>query len=506
MFKKLWPAEFILEGKDQIRGWFNLLLVASMVSMGKHSYKACYMHGFVQDAQGRKMSKSLGNVISPYEVIDKDCADALRYYMIGGANPGLDMNYNIEDTQIKNKNLNILWNLHNYLIDYSRDISVNPSRIKAADLSIEERYIISKLNSAIENITLLFNEYKLNEMPLVVEELFLELSRTYIQLTRDKASTGSIEDKKAVLYAIFEVLLGCLKLFAPVAPFITEAIYQNLNKEFELKEESIHLYEWPVSETKLVDKKLEENMNIVSSIVQNALALREKIQLGIRWPLKEIVVVSSDKKSADAVEKLMPVIRLQLNVKEVKLKDKLDGVSSSVKADFKQIGPDFGKKAPKIIAKLALDSAESILEHIEKEGKYEIDIDGEKINIVREHLIVTREIPYPYEEASFKGGLVYLNKERTDELEAEGYAREVMRRIQASRKEAGLQKSDRISLFLKVDEDLREMLDKWEKQIQEKVGAEKIKISSELGPAKKYKNNSKEKVKGKEFEIWFDKV
>ena len=330
LFKKLWPAEFILEGKDQIRGWFNLLLVASMVSMGKHSYKACYMHGFVQDATGRKMSKSLGNVISPYEVIDSYGADTLRHYMIGSTNPGLDINYNMEDAKIKNRNLNILWNLHKYLIDYSKDLGVNPSKIRAVDSSIEENYIISKLNSAIEKTTLLFNEYKLNEAPWAAEELFLDLSRTYIQLTRDKASIGSDDDKKAVLYTVFNVLLGCLKLFAPIAPFITEAIYQNLRKEFDLKEESIHLLGWPVSETKSVDKKLEENMGIISSIVQNALAAREKIQLGIRWPLKEIVVVSSDKKAVDAVEKLMPIIKLQLNVKDVIVKDHLEGVKSVV--------------------------------------------------------------------------------------------------------------------------------------------------------------------------------
>ena len=505
LFKKLWPAEFILEGKDQIRGWFNLLLVASMVSMGKHSYKACYMHGFVQDATGRKMSKSLGNVISPYEVIDSYGADTLRHYMIGSTNPGLDINYNMEDAKIKNRNLNILWNLHKYLIDYSKDLGVNPSKIRAVDSSIEENYIISKLNSAIEKTTLLFNEYKLNEAPWAAEELFLDLSRTYIQLTRDKASIGSDDDKKAVLYTVFNVLLGCLKLFAPIAPFITEAIYQNLRKEFDLKEESIHLLGWPVSETKSVDKKLEENMGIISSIVQNALAAREKIQLGIRWPLKEIVVVSSDKKAVDAVEKLMPIIKLQLNVKDVIVKDQLEGVRSVVKADYRQIGPDFGNKAPKIIAKLSSESAETILRHIGKDGKYEIKIDSEKINIVKEHLIVTREVPYPYEEVSFKGGLLYLNKEMTDELEAEGFAREVMRRVQALRKKAELQKSDRISLFLKTDEELKEMLGKWEKQIKEKVGAEKIKIDS-LGPAKKHNFSSKEKVKGKEIEIWFDKV
>ncbi|GAG40745.1 unnamed protein product, partial [marine sediment metagenome] len=162
LFKKLWPPDFILEGKDQIRGWFNLLLVASMVSMNKHSYKACYMHGFVQDAEGRKMSKSLGNIISPYEVIDKFGADTLRYYMIGGANAGLDINYNMEDTKIKHKNLTVLWNIHKYLIDLVKNSSIDLRKLKIdkKKASIEEKYIISKLNSTIKKATELFEKYK----------------------------------------------------------------------------------------------------------------------------------------------------------------------------------------------------------------------------------------------------------------------------------------------------------------------------------------------------------
>ncbi len=505
LFKKLWPADFILEGKDQIRGWFNMLFVASIVSMQKPSYKAVYMHGFVQDAQGRKMSKSLGNIISPYEVIDKYGADTLRYYMIGGTKPGIDINYNFDDMRIKHKNLMILWNLHRFVIDLANNLKVNPSKLKVNKFDLEEKYILSKLNTAIRKTTKLFDEYKLDEIPWIIEDLFLELSRTYIQLTREKVSLGSKKEKETVLYTVYNVLLETLKLFAPIAPFITEFIYQNLRKEFKLKEESIHLYKWPDYDEKFIDKELELNMGIVEQTLQSILACREKIQLGVRWPLKEAIIVTKDEKAVKAIEKFEDIIKVQANLKEIKIQETMLGIKLSVKADYKQINPDFKELAPKIIAKLSIDSPETILKHLEKEGKYEFKVNGKNVAIVKEHLIVKRDVPMPYQEAEFRQGFIYLNKELTPELEAEGFSREVMRRVQALRKKSGLEKKDKIVLFIKTDEELVEMLQKFEEQIKEKVGADKLKIS-QVDPSKKHKFKSKEKVKEKSFELFFDKV
>jgi len=291
-FKKYFPADFILEGKDQIRGWFNLLHVASILSMGKRSFNAAYMHGFINDAKGRKMSKSLGNYILPEEVIGKYGADTLRYYMISGANPGLDLNYNFDDMKVKYRNLTILWNLHNYVIDLAKNANINPKELKNIEKNLfyfdEEKYIFSKLNSTIRKITKLYDDYKLNEIPLLIEDLFLALSRIYIQLTRNK-SIG--DHKKVVLYTVYNVLMGCLKLFAPTAPFTTEKIYQNLKGEFKLKEESIHLFDWPKCDEILINKELENEMDTISDVVQIILSLREKVQQGIRWPLQEVIIV-----------------------------------------------------------------------------------------------------------------------------------------------------------------------------------------------------------------------
>jgi len=509
LFNDMFPADFILEGKDQIRGWFNLLMVASNLAFDKPSFKSVYMHGFVQDSQGRKMSKSLGNYILPDEVIKDYGADTLRYYMIGGANPGIDLNYNFDDVKLKHKNMFVFWNLHSFIIDMANNVGKNPAnidgKIAETQFSIEERYIISKLNSTIAEITELFEKYKLNEVPIKAEELLMQLSRTYIQLIRDKASVGTKEEKETILYTIYKVFTEGLKMFAPVAPFITEQMYLNFKEEFGLKEESIHLFDWPKANEKLINKDVEADMETTNHVVQSILAAREKVQLGVRWPLKEVIIVTKDEKISNSIEKMSEIIKTQTNVKDIKIQKMLKGLTSKVKAEFGKLGPLYGEQTPQIIAKLSTESAETILDSIAKKNKFEVTINGKKLAILKDHLIIEREVPEPYTETEFRGGLVYINSERNEELDAEGFAREIMRRVQSLRKTEGLEKPDRIVLFVKIDEDLEPMLQKWADPIAEKCGADKIKIASE-NPARKHKSQSKEKVKSKEFEIFFDKL
>jgi len=507
-FKKYFPADFILEGKDQIRGWFNLLHITSILALGKRSFNAAYMHGFINDASGRKMSKSLGNYILPEEVVNKYGADTLRYYTISGANPGLDLNYNFDDMKVRYRNLTVLWNLHNYVIDLAKNANLNPKELKNIEDDFfymdEERYIISKLNSTIKKITELYDNYKLNEAPLLVEDLFLALSRNYIQFTRNK-SIG--DHKKVVLYTVYKVFMECLKLFTPTAPFITEKIYQNLKKEFNLEKESIHHFEWPKYDEKLVNKELESDMDTISDVTQVILSLREKIQMGVRWPLQETIVVTKDEKTLKAVEKLKDIIKKQTNIRELNVQHSLPDIKVNIKANYSKLGPDFGKKSPQIIAKLTSENPETILAQIAKEGKFPIKIGKEKINIVKAHLNVTREVPSPYVEGSFKNGFIYLNKEVSGDLEVEGYVRELTRRIQELRKKAGLQKKDRIPIeIITDDKELeKELNKKWIVPMAKIVGASDLKISIEK-PSKKHKFTSIEKVRDKKFELFLEKV
>ncbi|MFC1800875.1 isoleucine--tRNA ligase [Nanoarchaeota archaeon] len=506
-FEKFFPVDFILEATEQVRLWFSMLSICSQLGFDKNCFKNVYMHGMLLGVDGQKMSKSLGNIISPYELIDKHGADAMRYYVCS-VNAGQEMRFSWDELALKERHLNVLWNVHKLLISLAKENSVNPFQLGpdlAQDLfSLEEKYIMSRLNQTIKKVTSLFDEYRLDETISPIEGLFLDLSRTYIQMVREKSAVGSKIDKNVVLYTVARVLFETLKMFAPICPFITEAMFLNLKSEFDLKEESIHHWKWPVSDDSLIDSELEVQMDVAGSVIQGVLNAREKVGRGLRWPCKEIVVVSSDENVREAVTAMKDIIKNQTNVKAVVVKNEMEGVSEKIKSDYAKLGPAFGALAPKIIAKLAMESPQTILNKVNNHG-YKFEIDGQEVCITKDHLMVEKDIPYPYKEAEFKHGFVYLNQEVTDELEAEGYARELMRRVQQLRKKAGLEKIDSIVLFIGVNEDMVSMLENFEEDIKLKCGASKIKISN-LGPARNHEHHSKEKLKGEEFDLWFDKV
>jgi isoleucyl-tRNA synthetase len=507
LFDNLFPAEFILEGKDQIRGWFNLLMVAGVVAFGRQSYKNVYMHGYIQDAMGRKMSKSLGNYIEPAEVVDKYGADTFRFYTIGAANPGLDLNYNHEDAKLKYKNLLILWNIHNFLLDLAKTIGKNPADFDAKIIetlfSDEEKYIFSKLNSAITAVTEKMESYRINEVPALIEELFLELSRTYVQLVRDKAAIGSENDKEVVLYTIYNVLLEAMKLFAPVAPFITEQMYQDLRKAFKLPEESIHLFQWPSADKKKIDTELELAMQSAGKIIEASLAAREKAKLSLRWPVKCIYVVSENDALLKQVRALDSIIKTQTNSKDIISGKAFADIKEIVRANQGALGKAFGHRAPQIIGKLAEESHASILKSIAKDKKFTLKIGSETVELNENHIIIERQVPGHIAAMEAKDCMIYLDTTRTPELDAEGFAREIMRNVQSLRKEAGLDKRNQISLVILADKQFIGMLQPWEDAIKEKVGAKQLKLTDQP-LARKHAHSSEQKVKDKKFTIAFD--
>jgi len=503
LFKQLYPADFILEGKDQIRGWFNLLHVASMVAFGKPAFKAVYMHGFVQDALGRKMSKSLGNQVEPEEVVSQWGADALRYYQIGASLPGLDQNYNHEDIKLKYKNMLVLWNVHNYVIDMAKLLGVTKISPKLENLDTPEKYILSKLNTTIKDVTKAFDTHHLNEIPWLIEDLYLELSRTYIQLVRDKAATGTDEEKVAVLETLYRVLMDTLALLAPIMPFITEQMYQDLRQAFGLKDESVHLLRWPHYDQNLIDSTLEKHFRIAGNVMQAALFAREKIKLGVRWPVKGVIVVTTAQEVADAVKNLGHVIRTQVNVKEVLAQDSLPEVREDVHPNAAIIGREFKQNAPAILGALHKEHAQKVYGDIKMHGKHELKLPQGAFTLAPQHFQVTRAVPGHLIEIPFSNGIVYLDKEITPELEAEGYAREVTRRIQDARKKSGLEKKDVIDLHIEAQPTLIMMLEKWNEHIREKVNARHVKIEL-LPPVKQHKFRSTEQVKDEIFSLHFD--
>lgn len=506
-FDNLWPADFILEASEQVRLWYSMLNICSMIAFGKKCYDAVYSHGMILDWQGMKMSKSIGNIVSPYEVIDKYSADILRYYM-NETTAGENINFNWESVKIKQRNLTVLWNIHKLIINLAQELGVNPAVLEPREnlFGVEEKYVFSRLNNTIKEVTGLFESYNIDKTITLIEKLFLDLSRTYIQLTRDKASVGTPEEKEVVLYTTYTVLFETMKMFTAIVPFICEKMYLNFRDAFGLPEKSINLMSWPEDDEDLVDEEVEKNMANVALVIQSVLSAREKAGLGVRWPVKSAEVVSKDEGIRLAAEAMDAVIMRQTNVKDINAHRDFPLIKKTVRLKIDALKESFGKElVPKIIAKFGTESPKKILDGLEKKGKADMTVEAQNIALMPAHFIIDREVPDNLIEVEVKGGFIYLDKTRTDELEAEGYAREVMRRVQAARKDAGLQKKDVISLCLKVDDALAKMLEPWTKQIKEKVGAAGIKIGSG-DPAKKTEFSAEDTIKGKVLGIFFDKI
>ncbi|MCD6575611.1 MAG: isoleucine--tRNA ligase [Nanoarchaeota archaeon] len=494
LMEKYWPADFILEAKEQIRGWFNLLFDTAGVTGLGIPFTNAYMTGWVNDAQGRKMSKSLGNIIDPYEVVGKYGTDTVRFYMMGAAQPGVDMNYNHKDIAVKFRNLSILWNIHNFLIDF---VKTNKLKIpKNPNLGLEEKYILSRTHSTLKKVTELYDEYRLNEIPWEIEKLFLDISRVYIKSIRDKAAMGTKEEKEAIAYTLFESLITTLKMFGTVAPFICEKMYQNLRKVFGLKPISIQLFEWPEPNEELIDEKIEKTIEIANEVITAILSIRDKKGIGVRWPLSKVLIITP---YSEYVKTAKEIILKQCNLKDIEFIEKEPSwVKLQVKVNHGKMAKKFKEKVPKIVGTLIQMSPEAVRKALSESGKVLLEVDGEKYELTPEEIYIEEELPDNWGSAEIDHGKVYLSLEQNKELLSEGFAREIARRIQDLRKELKLQKTDKAKAKVLVDEELKEMLEKYIPDVEKRTGTT-IEILTKGNINEKA--NVKVKVKNKEIVV-----
>lgn len=489
LFEKYYPADFIIEGKDQIRGWFNLLMVASTLAFGKPAFKNVCMHGFITDVEGEKMSKSLGNIITPGEITEKYGADTLRYF-VTEITAGEDMSFSWDEIKLKHKNLMILWNLHNFIVDFQSNNDLKLVVPKTLDK--EEEYILSRLHSTIQDVTSSLENYHFDNVTHKIEELYMDLSRAYIQLIREKSVVGSELEKEAILYALFEVYINVLKMFSIVCPFIIEKIYLNLKEvsALELDKESIHDYDWPKFDSEKINPDIEKGMRLAQDVMQAILSGRDKLNMGVRWPLAECIIDTSDKELIKAVDDLKGLIMQQVNVKNITFKS-LD-VELKIKPNFKNLGKDFGNNTAKVIELINANASE-IASRVKSNKAFNIG----GFEITTNHVLIEKICPQEYVLSEMNGASVYLDKRVSSKLESEGFAREVIRRTQQLRKDSGLNKKDIISLFIDGEVDIS----KFDSTIKEKVGAKTV--SYEKFDSKT--NSAEEKIKGKLFRIEFEK-
>ena len=445
LFERFFPADFITEGKDQIRGWFNLLLVASVIGFDDISFRACYMTGFINDALGRKMSKSLGNVISPYEVIEKYGADNLRYYIVGGANPGEDLNYNFEDIDVKKKNLTVLFNLIELLKGYCSDEGITQiENLTSADFESADnisKAMISLTQKTIRNVTEMFDSFRINEITWEIERMFLDLSRNYIQFVREDMSQGSENKTGLIAKVIGSSLKATVLLFAPIIPHLTEYMHSELKELLGFKEESVHHEKWPEYDDKMIREDLAGSFSTVLDIRAALLSARDKAGIGVRWPLLNAVIVTTDENVENAYSVFSDELKEQVNIKNIEIKKQLEDEKLNFSADRGLVGRTFkqdSREVLSLIEKMSEAELRQLAEHGSiKLGAFEINSDMVKIS---------HELPKGWEAAEFQGGFAYISTESDEQCRREGFAREIARHIQELRKNAGMKKSDKASV------------------------------------------------------------
>jgi isoleucyl-tRNA synthetase len=496
-FEKLWPADFITEGQDQTRGWFYSQLGASTIAFGKAPYKSVCMHGFALDAEGKKMSKSLGNVVAPEEVIAKVGVDVLRLYVLSSSAPWDDLKFNWDGVATINRAANILWNVYRFPMPYMILDKFEPSSINGVwddafvranlfKMPDEDRFIISRINTVAGVVDAAMKECQLHRATRELTNFILEdLSRWYVQLVRPRMwLEGESEQKRFAYETIYYVMRRLIGLLAPFCPHITEEIYQNLKCAGDPA--SVHMLDWFVPEPALINAELEHATELVRSFddaVQNA---RQAGKRKLRWPVNVVVVVTDKEPVKDAVARLNAICMDRANARQVNVvMGRWDRVGWHAEPVMKALGPAFGRDAPK--AKAAIENADgNRLKSETGAGRTVTLVEGDlHFEISAGQVTFTEKLPANVFSAPMEDATVYVDVALTPDLEAEGYAREVIRRIQEMRRQLDLAVED----FIVVDAGIADkricdlVSSGWNAGIAEEVRAKKLSLHNMTEPA-----------------------
>ncbi len=447
LFESQFPADFIAEGVDQTRGWFNSLICISTLVSGVSSFKNVVVNDMMLDAKGKKMSKSTGNIIDPEQIIKQYGADAVRFYMMYASPVWTPLKFDVEGVkEVNSKFFSTLKNTYNFFSMYANaDKLETKDFINSTSYELIDKWMLSKLNKLVKEVTNAYNEYDLNKVvkPLVnfVSE---DLSNWYIRRNRRRFWKGELDDSKKAVYKVtYEVLVTLSKLLAPVSPFLVEEIYTNLTKE-----ESVHLSDFPKCDESLINDKVEERMDLVRDIVSLGRNAREEASIKIRQPLSKVLL---DKKYEDIIQDFTDLIKEELNVKEVSYTNETSSyLSYIVKPNFKEVGKLFGKNInefSKIVSEFTYEDINNI------ESKT-VTFDNTTYNLTRDMLDIRVSSKEGYDVTSDGVNYVILDTTLTEELKNEGILRDLIRQCQLLRKNMGLDISDRINIEFITNEDL----------------------------------------------------
>ncbi len=450
LFHQTFPADFISEAVDQTRGWFYTLLVISTLLFDKAPFKNCIVLGHVNDKNGVKMSKHKGNVVDPWSVLDKQGADAVRWYFYTSSAPWLPSRFYPEAvSEAQRKYMGTLWNTYAFFCLYADVDNYNPAEydLKKCKLSLMDKWILSKLNTLVDTVDKQLAVYNITDSARALQDFADILSNWYVRRGRDRYwGSEMTEDKAAAYTTLWHVLVTFAKITAPYTPFIAEQMYLNLVPAFfQDAPKSVHLCDFPVCDAAMVDEKLESGMDTVLDIVNLGRAARNAGNVKNRQPLSEMYVVTA--REGDLDEGLKAIALDELNIKEYRsAEDATEFISYKLKPQLKTLGPKYGKKLGMITQFLATCDGQAVVSTVRGGGEYVLPSDPEVI-LKEEDLQIFTESKSGFISASDKGVTVALNTALTEELIMEGVERELVSKVQAMRKEANFQITDRIRIY-----------------------------------------------------------
>ncbi|MFO8055200.1 MAG: isoleucine--tRNA ligase [Bacteroidales bacterium] len=463
-FRNNFPADFIAEGVDQTRGWFfTLHAIATMVS-DSVAFKNVVSNGLVLDKKGNKMSKRLGNAIDPFETIEQHGPDSTRWYMITNAQPWDNLKFDLNGLEeVKRKFFGTLYNTYNFFAMYA---NIDGFTYSEHDVPFEQRpeidrWILSELNTLIKNADAWYEDYEPTKVGRAVEVFVYDyLSNWYVRLSRRKFWKGDYTNDKISAYqTLYKCLEVVARLAAPIAPFYMERLYRDLNDVAgRMQETSVHIAPFPEWHEKKIDKNLEERMQLAQKYASMVLSLRKKQGIRVRQPLRKMIVPVDNAHIKEQVEKVRELILAEVNVKEMELITDTAGVLvKKIKPDFKKLGPKHGKMMKKLAAAINSMEQEKIVK-LEKEQAISLQVEGKPVEISREDVeIYTEDIP-GLVVANWGRDTVALDVEISQELEAEGLARDLVNRIQNLRKECRLEVTDHIHLIIEEHQKLNKAI------------------------------------------------
>lgn len=471
-FHTLFPADFICEGIDQTRGWFYSLLAISTYVTGKAPYKNVLVNDLVLDKEGKKMSKSRGNTVDPFKLFDQYGADVLRWYLVYVSPPWTPTKFDEDGLrEVESKFFRSIRNVYNFFSLYANTDAIDPREffIEYKDRPEIDRWILSKYNSLLKEVKVNMDIFELTKVVRDIQDFVIEdLSNWYIRRNRRRFwSTELDDDKKAVYNTTYEILVGLCKMIAPFVPFISEEIYQNLTES-----ESVHLEIYPDTDSTLIDKELEEKMDLVRDLVGLGRASRESVRIKVRQPLKEVVI---DGKYEEMIKDLVPLIMEELNVKEVVFeKDLSQFMNYSLKPNFKVAGSILGKKIKSFGKALNELNAHETVDKLETGEKLVLNLDGEDTEIIKDYVFVTISSKEGFDVAMENNRFVILDTTLTPDLVNEGYAREFVSKIQQMRKNNGYEVLDNINIFYNGSDEIKAAIDEYEEFIKSETLAKSI--------------------------------